>query len=172
MIAASIRTTGSALVRTALAVVLAAPLLARDTGWVLQGEGGLVTALVLEPSAPSVLFASTARGIYKTRDGGRSWRSSGDGLEGRSVLSLAIDPRRPEILFATTDTGGVFRSVDGGEHWGPANTGLTARYVGAIAVDPHAPSTVYAGASRAVSSRAPTAATVGWSRRLRSRTFA
>ena len=116
---------------------------AQESGWVLQGEGGLVTALVLDPTAPAIVYATTARGIFKTINGGTSWRTSGEGLEGKSVLSLAIDPAKNSKLFATTDTGGVYRSLDGGEHWSESNTGLAARYVGSIAVD--SASTIWAG---------------------------
>jgi len=116
---------------------------AQDTGWVLQGEGGLVTALVLDPINPAILYATTARGIFKTIDGGASWRPQGVALEGKSILAMAIDPRHNARIFATTDTGGVFRSLDGGDHWSEANAGLAARYVGSIAVD--SASTIWAG---------------------------
>jgi len=118
---------------------------AQDTGWVLQGEGGLVTALVLDPVNPAILYATTARGIFKTLDSGASWRpqGGGGGLDGKSILALAIDPRHTATVFATTDTGGVYRSLDGGEHWNESNTGLAARYVGSIAVAPA--STIWAG---------------------------
>ena len=136
---------GATLAGIACGLLLAAAATAQDPGWVLQGEGGLITALVLEPSSPSVLFAATARGISKTSDGGRLWRRCIRGFDGRSVPSLAIDPRRPQRLFATTDTGGVFKSVAGGDHWAPANTRWTAPYIGTVAVDPHSSATVYAG---------------------------
>ena len=121
----------------------ARPAAAQDTGWVLQGEGGLVTALVLDPVNPAILYATTARGIFKTIDGGASWHPQGGALDGKSILALAIDPRHNATVFATTDTGGIYRSLNGGEHWSEANTGLAARYVGSIAVD--SASTVWAG---------------------------
>jgi photosystem II stability/assembly factor-like uncharacterized protein len=115
-------------------------------GFVLQGEGGLVTAFALDPSSPSTIYAATARGLYKTADAGASWRRTGAGLRDHSLLAVAVDPGRPANLYATTDTGGVFRSLDGGEHWIESNTGIAARYVGAIAVDPHHRGGVSAGA--------------------------
>jgi photosystem II stability/assembly factor-like uncharacterized protein len=125
------------------ALLTSRPASAQDTGWVLQGEGGLVTALVLDPVNPAILYATTARGIFKTIDGGASWRPQGGELEGKSILAMAIDPRHTATIFATTDTGGIYRSRDGGEHWSEANAGLAARYVGSIAVDPA--STLWAG---------------------------
>ncbi len=115
-------------------------------GFVLQGEGGLVTAFALDPTASTTLYAATGRGLYKTTDGGNSWLRTGAGLRDRSVLAIAVDPASPSNLYATTDTAGVFRSEDGGEHWREANRGIAARYVGAIAIDPHHGGVVYAGA--------------------------
>ena len=133
---------------TVLALCAAASLAAQDPGpgFVLQGEGGLVTALALDPSNSSTVYAATARGLFKSLDAGGSWRPTGAGLNKHSLLALAIDPRSTSNLYATTDTGGVFRSNDGGEHWSEANEGIGARYVGAIAVDPHHAGSVYAGA--------------------------
>lgn len=115
-------------------------------GFVLQGEGGLVTALTLDPTSSSTLYAATARGLFKSVDAGATWRPTGAGLNKHSLLALAVDPRATSNLYATTDTGGVFRSTDAGEHWSEANEGIGARYVGAIAVDPHHEGSVYAGA--------------------------
>jgi photosystem II stability/assembly factor-like uncharacterized protein len=133
---------------TILALCVAASLAAQDPGpgFVLQGEGGLVTALALDPSNSNTVYAATARGLFKSLDAGSSWRPTGAGLDKHSLLALAIDPRKTSNLYATTDTGGVFRSTDGGEHWSEANEGIGARYVGAIAVDPHHAGSVYAGA--------------------------
>lgn len=115
-------------------------------GFVLQGEGGLVTAFALDPTSPATLYAATGRGLYKTTDGGATWLRTGTGLRDHSLLALAVDPALPSNVYATTDTAGVFRSVDAGEHWTESNSGIGARYVGAIAVDPHRRGGLYAGA--------------------------
>ncbi len=115
-------------------------------GFVLQGEGGLITALALDPSSPSTIYTATARGLFQSRDSGATWRPSSRGLEGRSVLALAVDTWSTGTLYATTDGGGVYRSIDHGVDWKSVNQGLTARYVGAIAFDPSTRGTLYAGA--------------------------
>src|SRR5437588_10136030 len=48
-------------------VLLAAAPAARaeDPGWIMQGEGGIITSLVIDPLSPSTLYAATARGIFK-----------------------------------------------------------------------------------------------------------
>ena len=104
-----------------------------------------MTALVLEPASPSILYAATARGIFKTVDGGQRWRPKGAGLGDKSVLSLAIDPRDPPSSSRRPTPAASSSSTDAGETWSAANAGIGARYVGAVAVDPHARSTVYAG---------------------------
>ena len=90
-------------------LVLASPRLSAQEpesgpGFVLQGEGGLVTALLLDPATPSTLYAATARGLYRSTDSGASWEARSRGLEGHSVLALAVDPAS-HMLYATTDTG-------------------------------------------------------------------
>ena len=109
-----------------LALGVATAVFAQDPGFVLQGEGGLVTALTLDPSNSSTVYAATARGLFKSVDAGATWRPTGAGLNKHSLLALAVDPRAPSNLYATTDTGGVFRSTDGGEHWSEANEGIGA----------------------------------------------
>jgi len=126
------------------AMLAASPSPAQDPGHVVQGEGGLITALVLDPTTSSTLYATTARGLYKTIDGGRTWLPHVDGLGTHSVLALAVDPAS-RGLFAATDSGGVFRSADGAERWSAANTGIATRWIGAVAFDPKSPGVVYAG---------------------------
>ena len=115
-------------------------------GFVLQGEGGLVTALALDPSNSSTVYAATARGLFKSVDAGATLAADGRGPEQAFPPRTGGRSRATSNLYATTDTGGVFRSTDGGEHWSEANEGIGARYVGAIAVDPHHAGGVYAGA--------------------------
>ena len=128
--------------------LLAAAAAAQDQGpgFVLQGEGGLVTAFALDPTTPSTIYAATARGLYRTTDAGTSWARTGVGLHNHSLLSVAVDPQSSSNLYAATDTGGVFRSTDSGEHWVESNAGISARYVDVIAVDPSAGGVIYAGA--------------------------
>jgi photosystem II stability/assembly factor-like uncharacterized protein len=54
-------------------------------------------------------------GLFKTEDGGKSWREIGDGLP--YAYRLAVHPADSALLFASSDEG-AFRSDDGGETWG------------------------------------------------------
>jgi photosystem II stability/assembly factor-like uncharacterized protein len=55
--------------------------------------------------------------IYRTHDGGKSWKLIVSGLpDDAPVDTVREDPVRKGMLFAGTETG-VFVSFDGGEHW-------------------------------------------------------
>ncbi|MCK0070616.1 VPS10 domain-containing protein [Kordiimonas laminariae] len=100
------------------------------------------------------------RGVYKTTDGGKTWRNVLEGDEWTGVGTLAIDPSNPDKLYAAKwqrqrtvaaliDTGpgsGLFTSDDGGETWVKMKTGLPGGDLGksSIAVSPIDPNVVYA----------------------------
>ena len=65
-------------------------------------------------------------GVWKSTDGGWSWRTASAGLTDLSVSDLAISPAfaQDQTLFAAAYRGGLFRSTDGGERWVP----LSDRY--------------------------------------------
>src|SRR5262245_50923639 len=74
----------------------------------------LVSAIVIDPSAPAVLYAATAGGgVFKSLDGGSSWVPRNVGLGGLSVYSMAIDPQTPANLFVGLEGGGVYSSYAG-----------------------------------------------------------
>lgn len=113
-----------------------------DTG---LGANNSVLALALDLSMPTTLYAGTKGGVFKTTDGGGSWRPVNTGVGGPMVYALAIDPTISSTLYAGTGSG-VFKSTDGGGTWSVLNTGLPANSsVTALAIDPTAPSTLYAG---------------------------
>jgi photosystem II stability/assembly factor-like uncharacterized protein len=105
------------------------------------------------------------RGVYKTSDGGKTWRkvlAGANGSTGCGMLSMAAqDPktiyasmwdfRRQAWTFRSGGPGsGLFKSTDGGENWTeltPANAkGLPEKPYGriALAVAPSKPQVVYA----------------------------
>jgi photosystem II stability/assembly factor-like uncharacterized protein len=100
----------------------------------------------LDPTNPDVVYASlwearegpwednnlyngTAGGLFKSTDGGTTWRKLTEGVPPNLTQAhIAVCPSEPKRLygvFATTDKGsygsgaglGVFRSDDSGEHW-------------------------------------------------------
>lgn len=100
------------------------------------------------------------RGLFKTTDGGKTWRNVLEGDEWTGVGSVAIDPSNPDKLYAAkwqrqrtvaalVDTGpgsGLYTSDDGGETWVEMKTGLPKEDMGksSIAVSPIDPNVVYA----------------------------
>ncbi len=109
-------------------------------------DGGSVSALAVDPTHPTTVYAGTFGGVFKSTDGGGSWRAANTGLTDFRVSALVIDPATPATLYAgTTFGGGVFKSTDGGGSWSPANIGLPNGVVQALAIDPTTPTTLYAG---------------------------
>ena len=88
-------------------------------GWSAIGpRTAYVTTLAIDPAQPWVMYAGTwGGGIYRSLDGGRSWRRSNAGLTDTDVIQVVISPHDPDTLFAATWYGGLFRSRDRGESW-------------------------------------------------------
>ena len=118
-----------------LAAALAAPAVGAIGKWSSLGpEGGLVSALLLDPSSPSVVWEGTyGGGLFVSRDGGGRWSRVATAGVGDVVNDLAAVPGGS--LFAATNDG-VLRSDDGGTGWVLANAGLTDTTVYSVAVDP------------------------------------
>jgi len=61
-----------------------------------------------------VLWLATDGGMWRSGDGGRSWRSRNQGLVTRQFYSLSLDPSRPHrVLGGTQDNGTNLRRADG-----------------------------------------------------------
>jgi photosystem II stability/assembly factor-like uncharacterized protein len=100
------------------------------------------------------------RGLYKTTDGGRSWKPVLQVSENTGVTDVAFDPRNHDVLYAASYqrrrnvgvlVGGgpesaVFKSEDGGATWKKLSKGLPEGDKGriALAVSPQEPDVVYA----------------------------
>ncbi|NOZ26610.1 MAG: hypothetical protein GXP39_00970 [Chloroflexi bacterium] len=63
--------------------------------------------------------------VFKTTDGGATWRDISGNLPDVPALSIALDPDAPGTIYIGTDTG-VFRTRDDGRTWEPFNNGLPA----------------------------------------------
>src|SRR5262249_37100629 len=100
------------------------------------------------------------RGLYKTTDGGKSWKRILNVSENTGITDVVLDPRRPDTLLAaayqrrrhvwTLINGGpesaLYRSTDGGATWTKLKSGLPTEELGRIglAVAPSNPDIVYA----------------------------
>ena len=100
------------------------------------------------------------RGLYKTADGGTTWRKVLGGGEYTGVNEVVADPKNPDVLYASTHQrfrnvaalvnggpeSGIHKSVDGGETWRELTEGLPEEDMGRIglAVSPQDSRLVYA----------------------------
>ncbi len=80
--------------------------------------------LVFDPTNASVIYGHWAEasqcetaGIYKSTDGGDTWKATGLTGCGTGPGALAIDPAHPSTLYASSHQGGLVRSDDGGDTW-------------------------------------------------------
>jgi photosystem II stability/assembly factor-like uncharacterized protein len=99
----------------------------------------------IHPKNSDVVFAAVLgdlykptqdRGVYKTIDGGESWKKVLFADENSGAIDLVFDPNNPRILYATTwdvrrtpyslSSGGkgsaLYKSTDGGETWANIST--------------------------------------------------
>ena len=125
--------------------------------------------IAIDPRDSNVVFAAAQgplwspggeRGLYKTTDGGKTWKAVIPGTENTGATDVVIDPSNPDIMYAATwqrrrhfytliDGGpesAVYRSVDGGNTWTRVRSGLPQGDLGRIglAVSPADTNVVYA----------------------------
>jgi photosystem II stability/assembly factor-like uncharacterized protein len=138
--------------------------------WTHMGlkESHHIGRIVIHPRNPSIVFvaamghlwgANEERGLYRTTDGGTTWKRVLAGNSVTGAVDVALDPdgrtvyaalyqrQRKGFGFVGGGTGsGLYRSRDGGDSWEPLALGLPAGPTGriGIAIAPSQPSTVYA----------------------------
>jgi len=102
--------------------------------------------VAIDPSSANTLWAFTwNRGfggdsaLFRSDDGGATWRAQSFGAGIGNVVELAADVRRPQSLYAAAGRQGLWISRDGGESWSrEALPGLSASVTGVIP-DPRQP---------------------------------
>ena len=125
--------------------------LSRDGGktWNSKGlkKSEHISKIIVHPTDSNTIWVASQgplwssggeRGLYKSTDGGNTWKQTMNLNEWTGVTDLVIDPRTPDILYAASwqrhrnvaaYLGGgpgtaLYKSVDGGENWKKLTTGL------------------------------------------------
>jgi photosystem II stability/assembly factor-like uncharacterized protein len=109
-----------------------------------------IAAIAVSRSNPKIILVSltSAAGVFRTTDGGATWRMSVNGLPVKAVTSIAIDPLDSNRAWLTTAgmlLPPVYTTTDGGSSWTAASNGLPAFSAQTILVDPTDSSTIYCG---------------------------
>jgi hypothetical protein len=118
-------------------------------------RSGYISAPAGVPGDPTTYYAGMpAGGVWKTTNGGNTWRPIFDSVRVQSVGAVAVAPSQPNVVYVGTGNAsgwsftpgkGVFKSTDGGATW--TNVGLTtSQYIGAVIVAPSDPNTVLVAA--------------------------
>lgn len=125
--------------------------------------------IVVHPTDPDVAWVAALgalytpnpeRGLFRTKDGGRSWECVKAIDEDVGFVDVAIDPANPDVLFAASyqrrrrahdmvESGpgsGLWKSTDAGDSWQKLAGGLPSGNIGRIglAVYPANPKILYA----------------------------
>ena len=131
-------------------------------------ESRQIGGIVVDPRNSNVVFVAAEgsawgpggeRGLYKTTDGGKTWKKTLDISEHTGANNVVMDPVDPDVLYLTTEQrrrhvyskigGGpesaVYKSEDNGETWRKVSKGLPGGHVGGmgIAVSPVDHNVVY-----------------------------
>jgi photosystem II stability/assembly factor-like uncharacterized protein len=115
---------------------------------------GRVAALdaVREGQRLTVYIGAASGGIWKSVNGGTTYKPVFDKQNVQSIGAIAIDPKNPKTIWAGTGEpwtrnsvsigDGIYKSTDGGENW--TNAGLEeSERIAKIVVDPNDGNTVY-----------------------------
>jgi photosystem II stability/assembly factor-like uncharacterized protein len=139
--------------------------------WTFAGlyDAGQIGAVRIHPSQPNTVLvaangdmfkANPERGVFKTTDGGRTWRKVLSLSDQVGAMDVEFQPGNPNVVFAWMSRlerkpwtiisgsreGGFYKSTDGGETFTKITTGLPNQLIGKgnIAVTAADPNRLYA----------------------------
>ncbi|MGH9332577.1 MAG: WD40/YVTN/BNR-like repeat-containing protein, partial [Vicinamibacteria bacterium] len=118
--------------------------------------GGRVSDVEGVPGDPRIVYVGAASGgVWKTKDGGITWKPIFDGEPVSSIGDIALEPGNPSVVYVGTGEAnlrnsvsfgnGVYKSTDGGASWRALGLSDT-RHISRIVIDPRNPERVYVGA--------------------------
>ncbi len=121
-----------------------------------------IGALTLDPNDPNTIWVGTGEnnaqrsvsygdGVYKSEDGGRTWRNVGL-RESEHIAKIVVDPRDSKVVYVAAQgplwsgggERGLYKTTDGGETWTKVLSGTTWAGVTDITLDPRNPDIILA----------------------------
>jgi photosystem II stability/assembly factor-like uncharacterized protein len=110
-----------------------------------QTKDKSVNDLAVHPKNHNIVYAATVGGLFKTTDGGGSWKALGT-FRKTDIRAVTLDRSDPKKVYVGIQNGGVFRSADGGATWHKMAAGMNPNEsVWALVVDPANPQFIWAG---------------------------
>ena len=123
-------------------------------------EAGQIGSVRIHPANQDIVYVAAVgqpfgpnpeRGVFRTRDGGKSWQKVLFINDRTGAVSLAMNPSNPNEIYAgawraerkpwTIISGGpasedgLYKTTDGGDHWTRLSKGLPTRLIGKIDID-------------------------------------
>jgi photosystem II stability/assembly factor-like uncharacterized protein len=117
-------------------------------------RGGRADAVAGLPSnRGTYYFGATGGGVWKTQDGGLTWKNVSDGFFGGAIGAVAVSEWDPNVIYAGTGEetvrgnvshgDGMWKSTDAGKTW--THIGLEdSRHIARVRIHPKNPDLVYA----------------------------
>src|SRR5467141_3118437 len=126
---------------------------ARNIGSAAMSGRIAALAAVHEGNRLTVYIGSASGGVWKSENGGTTYKPVFDKEPVQSIGAIAIDPTNPKVIWVGTGESwtrnsvsigdGIYKSTDGGDNW--TNMGLReSERIAKILIDPTDPNTVYA----------------------------
>ena len=139
--------------------------------WTFVGlrDVGQIATIRIHPSNADVVYVAAAgnpfaanpeRGVYRTTDGGKTWKQVLHVSDTCGAADLELQPGNPKVIFASmwhaqrkpwtiisgALEGGIYKSVDGGDHWNKLAGGLPHELFGRsnVAISNAKPNRIYA----------------------------
>jgi photosystem II stability/assembly factor-like uncharacterized protein len=139
--------------------------------WSFMGlyNAGQIGAVRIHPTNPDIVWVAVVgdafksnpeRGVFKTTDGGKTWRKVLFVSDGVGAMDVELQPGNPDVVYAWMSRlerkpwtiisgsreGGFYKSTDGGEHFTRIMTGLPTDLIGKanLAVTAAKPDRIYA----------------------------
>lgn len=126
---------------------------ARNIGSAVMSGRIAALSAVKENGRLTVYVGAASGGVWKSVNGGTTFKPMFDKQTSQSIGAIAIDPKTPKTIWAGTGEAwtrnsvsigdGIYKSTDGGENW--TNMGLKeSEHIAKILIDPNDSNTVYA----------------------------